>query len=104
MKLEELKKILRIASNSSDDQLTFLLDAGIELAKEYCQDTFENSEGVLEIPKVIQVGIAKFVEVASQTANVQTERMEGIQYSFFSDDATRAAKFYWKLYRKATYR
>ena len=104
MKLEDLKKILRIGSTSRDDQLQFLLEAGIEQAQTYCEDSFKNETDQVTIPKVVQVGIAKFVEVALQTANVQTEKFEGMQRSFFSEDATKAAHFYWRLHRKATYR
>lgn len=106
MLLTDLELLLNITIVGTSDEATYdaRLDAGINLAKEYCNRDFLNDDGVLVIPKGAQMGVALLVKAMGEGQNVQSQSLGDMSKSFFEGGTYKAALGYLKPYRKAGFR
>lgn len=108
MDLAELKILLGIPPDdvSGDARLAILLEAGLDAAKSYIGDDWENFKnpitGVYELPALVRLGISKLVESAD-LGGVKSESIGGLSMTFDTNASTVIYQTYFNPFRRGGY-
>lgn len=100
MDLNELKIRLKINDTSQDAFLAVALEDAIDYAQSYCNNTFLNDEGELELPSSVKKGVALIVKSMSENSNVSSQSLGDMSKSFFEGATIREAHTYFKPYKR----
>lgn len=102
MKLTDAEKLLNTQMVGAADEAVYQarLDAAIDQAKQYCNRDFLNTDGLLEIPKGAQLGVALILKAMGETQSVASQSLGDMSKSFFENGTYKAGINYLKPYRR----
>lgn len=81
MDVTQVKDINNWTTTKYDGYIATVLPGFIAATKSYCGQTFEDSNGIESIPADVEIAIAKWVELNTLQAGVNS-RSQGVSYSY----------------------
>jgi len=102
MTLSDLETLLGINITGTPQQARYeaVLAAAIDHVKQDCNRDFLDESGSLLLPVAVQMGVATLVKAMMENQSVQSQSLGDISKSFFEGGTYKAARRYWKPYRK----
>ena len=85
MTLQEVKDILQITTTKHDVYITTMLDLLIEYIQDYCNNSFLDENGVLNIKGGAKIAIAKMIEFNMNKAGINSRSFGEVSYSYDTD-------------------
>ncbi len=102
MQLSDLEALLGVSvlGTSQEARYQAVLDAAIDHVKQDCQREFLDENGNLSLPAGVKMGVATLVKAMMENPGVQSQSLGDMSKSFFEGGTYKAARRYWKPYRK----
>lgn len=102
MQLSDLETALgiTIVGTPQEARYQFLLDAAIDHVKRDCNNSFLDANGNLALPGGVKIGVATLVKAMTENPAVSSQSLGDMSKSFFEGGTYKAARRYWKPYRK----
>lgn len=101
MELPELKIRMKLplTDTSQDAYLTIALEDAIDYAQTYCNQTFTDGFGILDIPPSVKKGIALIVKSMGESSNVASQSLGDMSKSFFKGGTLDESHRYFAKYK-----
>jgi hypothetical protein len=102
MTIDDLETALGISivGTPQETRYQMLLDAAIDHVCQDCRRDFLDENGNLSLPAGVKMGVATLVKAMMENPGVQSQSLGDMSKSFFEGGTYKAARRYWKPYRK----